>query len=396
MIIVTLDLCGLDLRLADEIAAEIERHTGISREGIMLNCSHTHNAPFTIPWYITGWRLFEKGMKPWRAELVKKIVNTALLAKLKLHEAKLFYGRAPVRIGFNRRLPTKDGVVMKPNLKGAIVPWVDVLWADGLDGRSIVVLFSHAAHPVIVHGASAMISADYPGFAVKTVRRKLGRKTIVMFAQGCGANINGEPLRGGFAAAEKAGKILGAAVLKAMRKTRPLAGTDLRFCTFELHLPFRKPPRPEVCAGELKKWQEKYDAQKEKNWYTHNMVLVLKELLKLSRKREKRYLKFAIHAFAVGKELCITGLTHEMFAEYQLWIDKISPFRHNMVFGYTNGCESYIPCAGDFVLGGYEAASFPTPCSALAYRNRLTLAPGIEKQINAGLKKTFQSFLSRC
>ena len=36
-----------------------------------------------------------------------------------------------------------------------------------------------------------------------------------MFAQACGANVNGEPLRGGFEAAERAGAALGQAAAKA-------------------------------------------------------------------------------------------------------------------------------------------------------------------------------------
>ncbi|MCG2659681.1 MAG: hypothetical protein L6437_05495, partial [Kiritimatiellae bacterium] len=157
------------------------------------------------------------------------------------------------------------------------------------------------------------------------------------------------------------------------------------------HLPFQKPPCPKACKKALKTWEEEYKAQKEKNWYTHNTILALRELLKMARKGEKKCLKFRIQAFAFGDVFCVIGMTHEIFAEYQLWANKISPFKYNMVFGYTNGCESYIPCKRDFALGGYEAGSVPTPCAPLAYRNRLTLESGIEKQIKTGLRKVFST-----
>ena len=48
----------------------------------------------------------------------------------------------------------------------------------------------------------------------KEVREQLGGRPLVMFAQGCGANINGEPLRAGFEAAHRAGKALGQAAAK--------------------------------------------------------------------------------------------------------------------------------------------------------------------------------------
>ena len=78
-------------------------------------------------------------------------------------------------------------------------------------------------------------------------------------------------------------------------------------------------------------------------------------------------------------------MTHEVFAEYQLWTHQVSPFRHTMVLGYTNGCESYIPCERDLELGGYEAAPPPAPCAALRYRNRLALEPHAERQIKQAL-----------
>jgi hypothetical protein len=56
---------------------------------------------------------------------------------------------------------------MAPNPHGVVLPWVDVLSFEDPEGRPVAVLFNHAAHPVIVHAASTLITADYPGFAVR-------------------------------------------------------------------------------------------------------------------------------------------------------------------------------------------------------------------------------------
>ena len=67
-------------------------------------------------------------------------------------------------------------------------------------------------------------------------------------------------------------------------------------------------------------------------------------------------------AFAVGNELCILSLPDETFAEYQLFADEISPFKHTLVFGYTNGRALYIATQKDYELGpngGYEAWAHP-------------------------------------
>ena len=129
-------------------------------------------------------------------------------------------GRAPVHIGTNRRLESEEGIVMKPNPGGPVIPWVDVLRVDRLDGRPAAILFSHAAHPVIIHGSSRLISAEFPGFATRKLRDRLGGNVITMFGQAFGGNINADPLRGGIAAAEHAGEVLAEAAFRPLPVVR--------------------------------------------------------------------------------------------------------------------------------------------------------------------------------
>ena len=147
VVIVCLDLIGLNFGLGDELREAIYRHTGISH--ILLNCSHTHSAPFTIPWSVLGWRTFSRESKAWRGELVRKVTQMVRRAAGHVSESVLRVGRAPLQIGFNRRFPTKQGIIMKAYREGTVVPWVDVLRVDGTNRRPLAVLFSHAAHPVI-------------------------------------------------------------------------------------------------------------------------------------------------------------------------------------------------------------------------------------------------------
>jgi hypothetical protein len=81
-----------------------------------------------------------------------------------LQPATLRVGRTSAQIGYNRRLMKNGKIVMAPNPKCVVVPWLDVLAAYGEDDRRIAVLFSYAVHPVIV---TEPISAEYPGYAIK-------------------------------------------------------------------------------------------------------------------------------------------------------------------------------------------------------------------------------------
>jgi len=63
-----------------------------------------------------------------------------------------------------------------------------------------------------------------------------------------------------------------------------------------------------------------------------------------------------------GDEWCLVAMPHEMFCQYELWIDETAPFEHTMAFAYTNGYQDYI--ATDEALrmgpmGGYEASTLP-------------------------------------
>ena len=95
-------------------------------------------------------------------------------------------------------------------------------------------------------------------------------------------------------------------------------------------------------------------------------------------------------ALAFGSEFCLVAMPHEVFCEYALWIDRMAPFDHTMVLGYTNGCEAYVPSDRDLALGptaGYEAAAYPDWRTAnLQYPIRTPLARGIEGQIKHALR----------
>jgi hypothetical protein len=99
-------------------------------------------------------------------------------------------------------------------------------------------------------------------------------------------------------------------------------------------------------------------------------------------------MRFPIRAFAVGDQFCILGLPHEPFAEYHHFVDRVSPFEHTMVFGYTNGLHCYVGTEKDYLLGergGYETSPWG---AAIMFESRLPLAPSCEKLIQAGILRT--------
>jgi neutral ceramidase len=414
--ILSLDLIGMDFVLGDEIREAITKRTGIALS--LVHCTHNHSGPFTIPWSVLGPRWVAGPGKNWRDGLAEKLAELVSQAEAKSENATLRACRAPVHIGTNRRTLTDQGVVMKPDPNGPVVPWVDVLCIDRADGSPLAILFSHAAHPVIIHGASRMISAEFPGFAAHKLKAHLGGDVVAMFGQAFAANINGDPLRGGIPAAEHAGEVLAEAVLRAMANSQEIPFQAFTITSVHTELPLQAlPPKAEVnqilreaedrferrygktALSDKRLWdmqdevalaksqtesQAADDVQpmEGKAWWMMDTVLCLRDLLHKIEQQDERQLRFDAHLLRLGDHWSLLAATHELFAEYQLMLDESAPAEHNMMLAYTNGCESYIPMDRDLAVGGYEAATFPDLGGAsLRYRHRRALRPGFEKQV---------------
>ncbi len=424
--ILSLDLIGMDFTLADAVRDAIRAQTGIGTA--LVHCTHNHSAPFTIPWSVVGTRWPAGAQRAWRDGLPSTLASLVASAAMQAEPVSLRAGRAPVRVGSNRRLPSDQGVVMKPNPNGPVVPWTDILIVNRTDGRPLALLFSHAAHPVIIHGASRLLSAEFPGFAARRLRERLGSDVIAMFGQAFGADINADPLRGGIAAAAHAGDVLADAVLAAIDGSREVAPQGFALTAVRADLPLQPLPSRDACTAALHHAErrllaahgraqfpdeELWDLQdavgapvssaassaaddvqpmEGKPWWMVDTISCLRDLLAKVEAGDEQPLRFEAQMLRIGDDWSLTAATHELFAEYQLRLDREMPTRDRMLLAYTNGCESYIPMDGDLPRGGYEAGTFPDLGSAaLRYKHRRALAPGLEPRVFELVRSLWQA-----
>lgn len=374
LVVVALDLIGLDVSNSDLIRSAVGGKLGVPAVNVMVNCSHTHSAPYTIAWGL-DWR--ECWTSEWFKALPGRIAACAVQAAAAPREAVLRHGREQVRVGFNRRLPTADGMVMRDNPEGSCAPWTDVVsFHSPVDGRLLGVMFSAAAHPVVIHASSTLISADYPGFAVKAVEGKTDG-AFALFVQGCCGDVNAKHWKGGFDKARELGESLAAAALSAVRAGEPVhpafASAVCRFL-----LPYQSKPSSETIATAAIKF-------KGEGVWAWAAPSVIEEFHGMRDLGKEHPLVFEIQAFRLAEDLCLVGMTHEALSEYQLWLDGVSPFKHTMALGYTNGCGSYIPLEKHFAEGGYESGQLPEVGSSLFYHPRLRLQAGLEATLKGNL-----------
>ena len=293
----------------------------------------------------------------WNDQTLDDILATVQEARERAEPASLRAGRAPAQVGFNRRVLNEETghIYMDVNREGPVVPWVNVLVADSKKtGKPLAVLFEHAAHPVIVPHTSKLISADFPGAAVKRVKEVLGDNVIALFGQGCAGNINGFPLRSTHELADEAGQKLGDAVLEAIESSEPIESNTFSVKFAQAMLPSAPLPSEEEL-------DEMVEQNSEDPGRTYQLGIVRYFLEKDGEAPPKRFNAYAV---MFGDEWCLVTMPFEMFSQYELWIDENAPFKHNMTFAYTNGYEGCCYVAVDEAWqmgpkGGYEAAKLP-------------------------------------
>ena len=393
--IITADIICSGFAAMDELRTRVKEKTGVDE--VWFNCSHAHSSRWLRATPVPGetWTdemawdefyehpLHENPQEAaWNRQVHQAAVDVVAEAEKKLQPVTLHAGRAPVQIGFNRRITDASGwTTMGVNREGPAVPWVNVLTArDQKTNNPIAVLFEHPAHPVTVPPGNKLVSADFPGAAVKLIREQLGKEVIAMYGQGCCGNINSFPLRTSFTDADAAGQKLGDAVLEAIEKSTPIDAKKISLRSKHLELSTRPLPSPEFIAT-LKEQNKDNPAR-------------LKQLRKISTARESETppppRRFDLYGVFLGKDWCLIGMNYETFSQYELWIDQHAPFKHNMVFALTNGGRAYIgtdEALAKGANGGYEAACLPN------WGGHETMSPhlgppavGSEQQIHTALE----------
>jgi hypothetical protein len=238
-VLVTLDLCGIPREFSDAVANAVSDSHGLPRSAVMVNVSHTHCSPF-LRGYLNGLRVLPPDAvarsDDYALTLRTAVTRAARAALDALQPAALAWGEDEAHFGFNRREnPEKDVAALRAagQLKGPVDPRVPVLAVRTASGELAALLVSYACHNTTLsyfqwHG-------DYAGSAQRELERRHPGATV-LFASGCGGDINPGPRRQ-VALAEQYGRDLADAADRAL--ARPLQGIDGTLGTAFADLPLR-------------------------------------------------------------------------------------------------------------------------------------------------------------
>ena len=373
--VIAIDICLLGQSYYDAIKASIEEATGINKDAIFINCSHTHTGPLVGRDFASS----TSSTEAYDTFLISSVRDAVLYAIADLKESSLGAAQAQAKkISFIRRYRMKDGTVAtnpgvnNPNIDHPLgepnetVKLVKILREEGDD----IFIINFGTHPDSVGGE--YISADYMGYACATVERALPN-THCIFLQGPQGDVNHvnvSPTPGEAAIssidfdgvprsvrhAEHMGRILAGAVLSVCSVTEKLEADTIRFASARVDLPSHQE------NDRLEEMQRIYDLYaagraSELPYKEMELTTAVAEASRIIKLKDgPEFFPFYLSAIQIG-ELVFAGIGGEPFTEIGNRICAASPFKATLLCCLTNSAGGYIPTANAYAEGGYEAKS---------------------------------------
>lgn len=355
-LIISLDLIAISRAFADDLFELIKRRTGLARENIILNCSHTHSGPLLgrkISWVYKLSAAEMAVVQKYTDEFCRKLTALAVRALADMRPAQLSThlledltwqgGAGVVSFAMNRRRYTPDTVDNMPNPRGYVDRSVPVLRVTSPNGRLRGVFFGYSCHNTTL--AKRLISADYAGYAQRLIEKR-HRGVQAMFLQGCGADSNPWP-RGTFPLARKHGTNLGAEVCRVLHlEFTPVHG-PLKIAFANINLPLEPQPTPAALV----------DLRRRGGVYNGQMAKAIQGMID-SDKPWPKYYRTAFAVWQFGKDLTMVRMSGEVVSDYIPLLARTLGPLNLWVLGYCDDCFAYVPSERVYDEGGYEARDF--------------------------------------
>ena len=332
--IVTTDLIGLTREISDAVGNRVAEKTGITREQILLNSSHTHCGPVVRGCAALAYDLAaaqQKDVDEYAKLLEDNLTKVIIQASKSLAKATLAYGEDKATFAINRR--------GKINPDGPVDHTVPVLRVTDATGNTKAILFGYACHNTTI--GLFEYCGDYAGFAQIALEKKYPG-SLALFMLGCGGDANPDP-RGTLALAEQHGNSLSDAVIRAMEQPLDPIKGPLTVKFQRTDLPFVDPP----SKADLIKQQGQGDI------YSQRLTKYLLNQLDQQGAIETSY-PFSVQVISFGDDLTLVGLGGETVIDYSIRLHEEFTGRRLWVAGYCNEVFAYVPSERVLKEGGYE------------------------------------------
>lgn len=372
VVIVTIDLIGITPQVADAVFSLVGSRTGLKREHILFNVSHTHAGPVVLGCADVAHRMNEEetaAAERFRQQLIGKLAQVIEQACGRTEPARLYFGQGEAPVAVNRRKPQEGRVLLAPHAEGPVERHVPVLVVKGAEERLQAVLFGYACHNTTLGGDFYQYCGDYAGFAQAELEAA-HPGTQAMFVIGCGADANPHP-RGTLEHAQQHGRTLAEAVDRVLAgDLQPVEGR-LAVAMETVDLPLVDPPP----KAEIEAWSRSDNEFRRR--------LAAKLLAELGEQGELRTAyPCPIHVVQFGNDLTVVAIGGEVVVDYALRLRRELGLPRLWIAGYSNDVFSYVPSERVLAEGGYEP-----DFSMMYFGFHGPYKPGLEQAIVDTVKK---------
>ena len=373
------DLLYVDTHICEKCKKLIAEKLGISEEGVFIHATHTHTGPFLDPKKCTD-ETEKQLVSEYQTFFIRRIVDVAEAAYADMKPAKMGYavGRAE-NIAFIRRFIMKDGTVKtnpgvnNPDIVrpvGILDESVNVVRFDR-EGADSIAVINFADHPDVVGGSK--ISADWPGFARRTVEKVLDGVKCVLFngAQGDVNHVNVHPTGGylndmfmdfddvarGYGHSRYMGRVIAGALIQVWDKVEYVDVDSVKYSQQTLNVPSNMPKAEDM--PEAHRINELHKAGKDEEIPYTGMMLttVVAEAGRMVRlEHGPEFFPMIFSVLSVGN-VAFFGVPGEPFNGIGVGVKESEGWDLIVPCCCVNGTEGYFPMKDAYEQGGYEARS---------------------------------------
>ena len=373
----SLDLVAIR-RVCGDYCRQVAEATGLPEEAVYIHCTHTHTGPAVGKSDADA----SESTSPLYNELLgTRLVDAAKFALADLAPAKFSIGRGEARrISFIRRYRMKDGSfrtnpgVNNPDIKEPIGSPDETVQLVRIDreGKDAVAVINFQTHPDVIGGTK--ISADWPGFARRTVELALPGVKAIFFngTQGDVNHVCTDPQPGefndlvndfddvarGYGHSRHMGRVVAGAVLSVWDKCEAVEADSVSVMKADIRVPSNMPRPEDIPLAD--KYNRLHVAGRDSEIPFEGMELttVVAEAERMMRLKDgPEFFEMPISSVALGNAIAFAGFPGEPFTDIGRGVKSGSPFKMTICTCLTNGSCGYFPVASAYAEGGYEARS---------------------------------------
>ncbi|MDD3840871.1 MAG: neutral/alkaline non-lysosomal ceramidase N-terminal domain-containing protein [Clostridia bacterium] len=364
-----LDLLAIFGEDCDAIKTRVEKATGIKKENITINATHTHSGPNVVKAFMNDKKEIED-IDNYRADLIDKVSKTVIEANENMFDCKIGFGKVEEPdYSFNRRIILKDGsfkMVFEdydPDDIERIVgpetfPDLNIFKITDKDCNIKGVMVNYTSHLTALCGEGLLYSRDFVHYFTESLKSKYGKDIVVFYANGAQGNLTSydtkKEFNPCFEEAERVGNGLAKTAIRLIDQIEVEDELKIKTIYRKIKLPLREITQEMIDQAEetLKKASGPISA------HGLDPKIGAGEVLKLAN-IGKEYEETVIQAVQLG-DCAIVTFPGEAFVEYGIQVIDNSPFKNTIIFGLANDYIGYVPTEEAFSQGGYEIKTATT------------------------------------